>query len=58
MNIVNIYYVYKPSTFSSLARVRPIGFGLYGDLVANNPTLAPFSLGGRTLALVKALLFL
>jgi hypothetical protein len=35
-----------PSILSSLASVSPIGFGLYGDLVENTPTLLPFSRGG------------
>ena len=47
-----------PSILSSLASVSPIGFGLYGDLVDNTPTLLPFSRGGFTFAFVNVLLFL
>jgi hypothetical protein len=47
-----------PSILSSLASVSPIGFGLYGDLVENTPTLLPFSRGGFTFAFVNVLLFL
>ena len=37
-----------PSTDSSLASVKPIGFGLWGDREANTPHAWPLSRGGRT----------
>lgn len=39
-----------PSIPSILANVRPILLSRYGERVEKTPTLAPFSLGGLTLA--------
>ena len=51
-------WMVSPSTLSMRASVSPTGFGLCGERVEKTPTLAPFSLGGATLAFVHSPAFL